>query len=197
VAAGRHGRSQGTRPRRTSSRTRAWHRRTYCLLIGAYHAPVEQPRIRPATAGDAGEIARLRWEFSTEERVPTEAHEAFTQRMAGDVRQFLASGRWSIWVAEDPDHAGRAIGTLFLQRVDKVPRPYPRPAAWGYITSVYVAPSWRDRGVGRQMLDVAIADARREGLDTLILWPNQRAIPFYERAGFAPATGAMEMPLDE
>ena len=36
-----------------------------------------------------------------------------------------------------------------------------------------------------------------EGLDTLLLWPSPRAIPFYERAGFAPATGAMEMSLDE
>jgi GNAT superfamily N-acetyltransferase len=171
--------------------------RTYRLLIGAYHAQMENPQARPATASDANEIARLRWEFSTEEREPTEAHDAFLRRMAADVRQHLASGRWSIWVADDPGHAGRLIGTLFLLRVDKVARPYPRPPAWGYISNVYVAPEWRDRGVGGQLLDVAIAEARREGLDTLILWPNRRAIPFYERVGFAPATGAMEMPLGE
>ena len=46
-------------------------------------------------------------------------------------------------------------------------------------------------------MDVAIASAREEGLDTLLLWPSERAVPFYERAGFAPATGAMEMALDE
>ena len=162
--------------------------RAYHPLIGAYHARVESPRIRPATAGDADEIARLRWEFSLEERQPTEPHEGFMRRMASELRRYLESGRWAIWVAD---------ATAFLQRIDKVPRPYPRPAAWGYITNVYVDAAWRDHGIGRAVMDVAIAAARSEGLDTLLLWPSKRAIPFYERAGFAPATGAMEMPLDE
>jgi GNAT superfamily N-acetyltransferase len=158
---------------------------------------VEGLKIRPATAGDADEIARLRWEFSLEEREPTERGDAFMRRMASELRRYLASGRWSIWVAEDPDAPRRVIATVFLQRIDKVPRPYPRPAAWGYITNVFVDATWRDQGVGRSVMDVAIAAARSEGLDTLLLWPSSRAVPFYERAGFAPATGAMEMPLDE
>ena len=155
------------------------------------------PRVRSATAADADEIARLRWNFSQEWHEPTEAEVAFLRRMAGEVRQYLSSGNWSIWVAEDPAGARRLIANAFLQRVDKVPRPYQRPGSWGYITNVYVDPAWRDQGIGRAVMDVAIASAREEGLDTLLLWPSERAIPFYERAGFAPATGAMEMPLDE
>jgi GNAT superfamily N-acetyltransferase len=169
----------------------------YRPLIGAYHASVESPRIRRATAADANEIARLRWEFSGEGHEPAEPQDAFLRRMAAEVRRVLASGRWSIWVAEDPGAARRLIATVFLQRVDKVPRPYPRPGAWGYITNVYVDAAWRDRGIGGALMDVVIAAAREEGLDTLLLWPSQRAVSFYERLGFAPATGAMEMPLDE
>ena len=158
---------------------------------------MESLRIRQAHAADADEIARLRWEFSLEGHEPTESYEAFTRRMAAEVRRYLASGRWSIWVAEHPEIARRLIATLFLQRIDKVPRPYPRPGAWGYITNVFVDARWRDRGVGREVMDVAIAAARAEGLDTLLLWPSHRAVPFYERAGFATATEAMEFPLDE
>jgi GNAT superfamily N-acetyltransferase len=158
---------------------------------------VDTPRVRPATAADADELARLRWNFSQEWHEPTEAEDAFRRRMAGEVRRYLASGNWSIWVAEDPAGARRLIANAFLQRVDKVPRPYQRPGSWGYITNVYVDPAWRDHGLGRAIMDVAIAAARDEGLDTLLLWPSPRAIPFYERAGFAPATGAMEMSLDE
>jgi len=197
MAAGRHGDSQGTRPRRTSSRGGAWHTNTYRPLTGAYHAWVETPRVRLATAADADEIARMRWNFSHEFHEPTEPEDAFLRRMAGEVRGYLASGKWTVWVAEDPTGARRLIANVFLQRVDKVPRPYPRPGSWGYITNVYVDPSWRDHGIGRVMMEVAIASARGEGLDTLLLWPSERAIPFYERAGFAPATGAMELPLDE
>ena len=158
---------------------------------------METPRIRAATAADADELARLRWNFSQEWHDPVESEEAFVRRMAGEVRRYLASGEWSIWVAEDPASARRLIANAFLQRVDKVPRPYPRPASWGYVTNVYVDPAWRDQGVGRAVMDVAIAAAREEGLDTLLLWPSPRAVTFYERAGFAPATGAMELPLDE
>jgi len=158
---------------------------------------MESPHIRQATAADADEIARLRWNFSREWHEPTESEEAFLRRMAGEVRRYLASEQWSIWVAEDPAGALRLIANLFLQRVEKVPRPYPRPGAWGYVTNVYVDPAWRDEGIGQAIMDVAIASARDDGLDTLLLWPSERAIPFYERAGFAPATGAMEMPLDE
>jgi len=117
--------------------------------------------------------------------------------MASEVRRYLASGNWSIWVAEDPAGARRLIANAFLQRVDKVPRPYQRPRSWGYITNVYVDPAWRDHGLGRAVMEVAVASAREEGLDTLLLWPSPRAIRFYERAGFAPATDAMEMSLDE
>lgn len=178
---------------------RGCHQPTYPPLIGAYHAAVEKPKpeIRPATPDDAVEIARLRWEFSLEERDPTESREQFHGRMAEDVRRFLASGRWSIWVAAESSEPDRLLATLFLQRVEKVPRPYPRPAAWGYVTNVYVDATWRNRGLGKAVLDVAIAAARAAGLDTLLLWPSSRAIPFYERAGFASATGAMELPLDE
>jgi GNAT superfamily N-acetyltransferase len=158
---------------------------------------VEKPEIRLATADDAAEIARLRWKFSLEERDPTESRERFGARLAEHVRRYLASERWSIWVAAESGEPRRLLATLFLQRVEKVPRPYPRPAAWGYITNVYVDASWRNRGLGRALLDVAVAAARTEGLDTLLLWPNSRAIPLYERVGFEPATGAMELPLDE
>ena len=158
---------------------------------------MESLRVRPATAGDADEIARLRWEFSLEGHEPTEPHEAFMRRMAAEVRRYLANGRWSIWIAEHPEVARRVVATVFVQRIDKVPRPYRRPPAWGYITNVYVDAAFRDRGIGREVIDVAIASARAEGLDTLLLWPSRRAVSFYERAGFAPATGAMEMPLDE
>ena len=41
------------------------------------------------------------------------------RRMASELRRYLASGRWSIWVAEDPDAPRRVIATLFLQRIDK------------------------------------------------------------------------------
>ena len=76
--------------------------------------------------------------------------------------------------------------------------PKPRSAAasgwarqWGYVANVYVEPEHRDRGVGRAMLDEAVAYADEQGFARLVLSPSERSVPFYERAGFAPATSLM------
>jgi GNAT superfamily N-acetyltransferase len=153
------------------------------------------PTIRLATPADADELARLRWEMSAEFRDPTEDEDAFRERMADDVRSYLSGPDWSIWAAEDPDQPHRLIANACLQRVRKVARPYARPTHWGYVTNVYVDQAWRNRGLGQAILERLIAQARSEGLDTLLLWPSQRAVSLYERVGFAPATGAMELPL--
>jgi GNAT superfamily N-acetyltransferase len=161
--------------------------------------PIEAPapRIRLATLADADEIARLRWEMSAEFREPTEGEEAFLARMADDIRTYLSDQDWSIWVAQDPDEPDRLIANACLQRVRKVARPYARPTHWGYVTNVYVDQAWRNRGLGQAILELLIARARSESLDTLLLWPSQRAVSLYESVGFAPATHAMELPLSE
>lgn len=157
-------------------------------------SPLAAPRIREAGAGDADELARLRWEFSAEAHEPAEERSAFLERMATSVRRYLA-GAWTIWVVENPEEAGRLVGCLYLQRVEKVPRPYPRAAHLGYVTSVYLAPRWRQGGIGTRLVDAAVARAREEGLDLLILWPSPRAETLYRRAGFRTSPDGLEHPL--
>jgi GNAT superfamily N-acetyltransferase len=152
--------------------------------------------VRRATAEDADELAALRWQWSTEAHRELGEQGGFIQHMADTVREYLGSGRWTIWIGVERS-SNRLVGTAFLQRIDKVPRPYPRPPAWGYVTNVYVVPEHRNTGVGRRILDALIRDTREEGLDTLLLWPSQRAVPFYVRAGFRTPPNALELALDE
>lgn len=151
--------------------------------------------VRRATPHDADELAALRWQWSSEGRTPTIEREAFVPQMAAAVRGYLDGGRWTIWIAA---HAttGRIVGHAYLQRIEKVPRPYPRPPAWGYVTNVYVVPELRNAGVGRRIMDALIDETREEGMDTLLLWPSQRAVPFYLRAGFGTPPSALELELD-
>ena len=88
-----------------------------------------------------------------------------------------------VWVAE----ADRGLaGCVWLQLVEKVPHPnrgrWERPVA--YVTNMYVVPELRDRGIGRELLDRAIAYAREREVDGIVLWPSPRSAPFYARAGF-------------
>lgn len=113
---------------------------------------------------------------AVEQDLPT-----FTSSFERTIDEFLASGRWTIWVAELDR---RMVGNAYVERVDKVPRPKKRPASWGYVTNVYVTPAHRNRGIGRRLLDNVIEAARADGWQLLILWPSELAVDFYGRIGF-------------
>ena len=142
--------------------------------------------IRSARLDDANELARLRWEFRVEHGTPaTTAFGDFVGRFRAFVADVLVGKAWRVWVAEEGD---RLVGCVWLQLVEKVPHPNPvrsqRPVA--YLTNMYVEPSTRNGGVGRQLLDAAVAHAREAGVDGVLLWPSERSVPFYRRAGFEP-----------
>lgn len=141
--------------------------------------------VRLATVADAGELARLRWEFRIESGTPASLDwEEFVEQMHGFVADVLTDGSpWRAWVAQDGD---RLLGCVWLQLIEKVPHPnrsrWERPV--GYVTNMYVEPQRRDSGVGRRLLDEAIAFAREREVDGVVLWPSERSRSFYERAGF-------------
>ena len=140
--------------------------------------------IRRATPGDVEELARLRWEFRVEHGTQvTMSFETFIEGFRAFARDVLAGDAWHAWVAEDD---GRPVGCVWLQVVEKVPHPSrargERPIV--YVTNVYVAPELRNGGLGRRLMDAAIAYARERQVDGVMLWPTERSIPFYERLGF-------------
>jgi GNAT superfamily N-acetyltransferase len=49
---------------------------------------------------------------------------------------------------------------------------------------VFVLPAHRDAGVGRLLLDAALAHADAHSYVRVVLHPSPRSVPFYERAGF-------------
>jgi L-alanine-DL-glutamate epimerase-like enolase superfamily enzyme/ribosomal protein S18 acetylase RimI-like enzyme len=65
----------------------------------------------------------------------------------------------------------------------------PDRSGGGYIAALYVDPAAGGRGVGRALLDAALAALHRQGRPQVALWvfeANARARQLYERAGFRP-----------
>lgn len=79
----------------------------------------------------------------------------------------------------------------------KLPRPSAPPGAWGYVTNVYTLPEWRNRRVASELLRRVIEWARAERLELLIVWPSERSVEFYERAGFSTENEVMELLLEQ
>ena len=148
--------------------------------------------IRPATPDDAPVLAALRFRFRTELGEPVEAEAAFVARTREWFATRLAGGTWRGWVAVEP--AGKIVGHVFVQFVEKIPNPLPEPEAIGYLTNFYVAPAWRNGGVGNRLLATAVAACDEAEVDGIVLWPSEESVSLYLRHGFGPPRELMERP---
>jgi GNAT superfamily N-acetyltransferase len=151
-----------------------------------YRSASPSPTTHPRWRGCAGTTRRRTGH-------PTQPFAAFAEGCVEFVRSALASGRWAIWVAESD---GRMVAHIYVQVVEKVPRPGRDAARWGYTTAVYAAPGARDKGIDSLLLRRVIDWAKEQELELLLLWPSDRSVPFYERAGFAHSPDALELHLD-
>lgn len=152
------------------------------------------PVVRLVGPADVPAVAALRRAW-TEENAGAPVHDdgfdaAFAAWFEREAHQRLT------WVAEV---GSRPVGMLNLLVFTRMPRPRahgapPHPARWGYVANVYVEAAHRDAGVGRALLDAATTHADAHGFARLVLSPSERSVPFYERAGFAPATSLMLRP---
>ncbi len=87
-----------------------------------------------------------------------------------------------IWVAEDED--GKIVGFVasdgnwFSKREGKVV---------GALHELVVLPEYRNKGIGRALIEKALEYFKSRGLDTAELWvgdQNTQAIEFYKKLGF-------------
>ncbi len=62
----------------------------------------------------------------------------------------------------------------------------------GHIGRMAVLPTWRGQGIGRALLDAALAGARARGLTCVRLSAQTHAADFYRRAGFVTQGGPYE-----
>lgn len=154
-----------------------------------------QATVRQAGPGDADRLARMRYEFRAAEDPPVEDAEAFLERCLPWMRRRLAAGedRWRCWVAEED---GRIVGHVWVQRVPKVPNPAREAEAHAYLTNTYVEPERRGRGVGTALVEAAVAWCRRQGVDSVILWPTAASRGLYRRSGFDRSEGIYELVPD-
>ena len=137
--------------------------------------------VRRATASDAAALAGLRWPRLTGERGYTGTdREAFVALFVDWLTEHEATHL--PFLAELDD---QVVGTAWLMIADRVPTPSSRERRFGDIQSVYVSPDLRNAGIGALLLGETLAEARRLDLEHVTVHSSDRAVPFYERAGFA------------
>ena len=137
---------------------------------------------RLAQQADAPKLATLRWALRTED---SPQPEAVTQ--AKFIEDFIAwmnaaSGDDLVhWIAEE---VGELIGVISVRIVAMMPSPEALNDRFGYVTNTFVLPEHRNKGIGTALLTEVKDWALRENLELLVVWPSDRAYPFYERSGY-------------
>ena len=148
--------------------------------------------IRAATPDDAERLAELRWEFRASRSTPTEPRDRFVARCAEWMRRELGgNGPWRAWVAGVD---GTIVGQIWAQSIGKLPNPADERERHAYVSNLFVDPSHRG-GAGTKLLEAALAWARAQQMDRVILWPSPRSVTLYERHGFVHGGDVMELAL--
>jgi ribosomal protein S18 acetylase RimI-like enzyme len=142
--------------------------------------------VRRGEEADAGPIGRLLHDFNSEFGDFTPGPEPLAAR----IRDLLAAGEITVLLG------GAGPDGLALLRF--------RPALWTetldcYLEELYVVPERRGRGLGRALMDAAMALARRQGAAHMDLGTSEEdkvARALYESLGFSNREGRPDGPLN-
>lgn len=148
-----------------------------------------EPRDIPAIAELALALARMHVEIDHQRFVAPEGGvRAFVEFFSGELERPAAV----LLIAED---GSTPVGYAFVRMEPASIEALIAPSAW--LHDVYVGPTYRGRGIGRQLFDAAIESARKLGSSSLMLGvspANTQARRLYERAGMR--TTLIEMRVD-
>lgn len=144
--------------------------------------PRPSVQIRQASHPDAVRLAELRFEFRATLGAAREDVASFVTRCAEWMSERLNEGSgWWAWVAED---ATGVIGTVWINRIEKMPNPVSEAESHAYLTNLYVKADARSAGVGTMLMEAALAFCVEKKFDAIMLWPTPRSRSLYERHGF-------------
>ncbi len=96
-----------------------------------------------------------------------------------------------IWEVE-----GRVIGWSWLKVYQNE---FFKEGVYGEINEIYVIPEWRNRGIGKRIIEHALSWFKDKGVRTIrveVLASNDEAIRFYKKFGFKPNYMSMQMTLE-
>ncbi len=153
-------------------------------MIAGMGAPPDSLSPRVAKDADAAVVARLLDDFNTEFEAEAPGVEWLTAR----VRELIREREIVVLLKGEPP-----VGLAVL-RFNR--------ALWddgldAHLDELYVAPASRGRGLGRALLEAALATARRAGASRIDLGTSTddtAALSLYESAGFTNREGSKAAP---
>ncbi|MFE9597473.1 GNAT family N-acetyltransferase [Streptomyces hokutonensis] len=150
-------------------------------------------RISQAHADDTVRLARLLWLDTRGEEPERPSVDAFAAELA----------QW--WSAHRDSHLAfvarllgpEIVGMAWVALVPRVPRPGATSRLSADIQSVFVMPEHRGTGIGSALVEAASEHAAHLGSLRVTVHSGRRAVPVYERLGFASSRRLLSRPPDQ
>lgn len=139
---------------------------------------------RLANKADTSALADMRFDFTAEDYsidASEQARHEFHHEFLAHASDLFGSDRWAIWVAEVD---GEVVSHIYLQKIDKVPRPGRTTYPFYYMTNVYTKPDYRGQGIGGKLLEKANAWLTDQRAEFTMVWPSEGGRKFYEMHGY-------------
>lgn len=139
-----------------------------------------QVTVRKATAVDAAALAGLRLRGLIEESgCSGPDRDAFVEFFSAWVSDYLST---HLPFLAELD--GDVVAMAWLMVAERVPAPAQRYRRSGDVQSVFVVPELRNSGIGAALLEAVLVEASKLKLEHVTVHSSDRAVPFYQRAGF-------------
>jgi len=149
-------------------------------------------QIRPATADDAGVLARFRIMLFREMGRLDGDEAEFAQASENYFEWALSTGREVAWIAEE---FGDAVAVLAMTLEPMPPKPGRPRLIEAYMHNVYTLPDQRMRGLAKRLVLTALEFAKAEGIRRVRLFTSDDARWLYENLGFVPHSRYLERKL--
>jgi len=141
--------------------------------------------IRQADTRDIPELVRLRRRMYEDMRCSdTAALDAMASLTAAYLRRAVADGSFRAWLA---CHGDRVIAGGAVLITAWPAHPYALECRRATILNVYTDPSYRRRGIARQIMQTMISWCKQQGLARLTLHASEDGRRLYESLGFEPS----------
>ena len=147
--------------------------------------------IRFAEVKDIEQLIKMRWDFTIEyeESKKEASYVHFKKECHAFLSSAINSGCWFIWVAEEND---KIISHIYIELIEKVPRPGRVTYPFAYMTNVYTVPEYRGKGIGSEVLCEINKWIKENNYEFVIVWPSEDSIQYYERNGYVHCEEPME-----
>lgn len=143
------------------------------------------PTVRRATAADAREFVRLRrliydaWPFQPD----FESEPDWAERCAAVFTDLLRRDTFAAFVIDAPDQDGCLAACVSMSIECHVPGPGSTGRV-GYLADMCTDTSYRGRGMGRALLEAALAWAEQQGAGGIHLYATESGQALYTTTGF-------------